>query len=169
MQVGPSTLNITYSDLAGGPTGIHIGGGSILNWGAGNIDADPLFAKPGYWVDSDDPNRAVEPGHRNAVWIDGDYHLKSEAGRWTLANWVESDPNSKNWVLDEVTSPCIDRGDPSSPVGDEPMPNGGIINMGAYGGTREASMSIGRLPPLAQPIPLRARDVLRSGAQSALP
>jgi L-ascorbate metabolism protein UlaG (beta-lactamase superfamily) len=69
------------------------------------------------------------------VWIDGDYHLKSEAGRW--------DPVSESWIVDDVTSPCIDAGDPNSPVGDEPEPNGGIINMGAYGGTAEASKSPG--------------------------
>jgi len=44
-------------------------------------------------------------------------------------------------VQDDVTSPCIDAGDPSSPIGFEPFPNGGRINMGAYGGTAEASKS----------------------------
>ena len=38
-------------------------------------------------------------------------------------------------------SPCIDAGDPTTSVGSEPIPNGGIINMGAYGGTTEASKS----------------------------
>jgi hypothetical protein len=79
--------------------------------GEGNIKFDPLFADPD----------------------NGDYHLKSQAGRW--------DPNSESWVKDDVTSPCIDAGDPNSPFGDEPMPNGGRINMGAYGGTAEASKS----------------------------
>ena len=59
--------------------------------------------------------------------------MKSQAGRW--------DPNSQSWVQDDVTSPCIDAGDPMSPIGFEPFPNGGIINMGAYGGTVEASKS----------------------------
>ncbi len=40
-----------------------------------------------------------------------------------------------------MTSPCIDAGDPMSPIGHEPFPNGGIVNMGAYGGTAEASKS----------------------------
>ena len=62
-----------------------------------------------------------------------DYHLKSQAGRW--------DPNSQIWIQDGVTSSCIDAGDPMSPIGFEPFPNGGIINMGAYGGTTEASKS----------------------------
>jgi hypothetical protein len=115
---GASTLTLTCSNVAGGQTGVTLEGGSTLNWGEGNIDAHPYFAHP--------PN--------------GDYHLKSQAGRW--------DPYSESWVLDNVTSACRDRGDPNIPIGDEPMPNGDIINMGAYGGTREASMSIGQLPPL---------------------
>ena len=117
----PSTLTVTYSNIQGGMEG------------EGNIDADPCFANPGYWADADDPNIVVEPNDPNAVWVDGDYHLKSQAGRW--------DPVSQSWVQDDTTSPCIDAGDPNSPIGHEPFPNGGIINMGAYGGTVEASKS----------------------------
>ncbi|MHC4440832.1 MAG: right-handed parallel beta-helix repeat-containing protein, partial [Planctomycetota bacterium] len=116
-----STIAITYSDIQDG-------------WpGEGNIDADPCFADPGYWANADDPNTAVEPDDPNAVWIDGDYHLKSQAGR--------RDPASESWIQDDVTSPCIDAGDPNMPVGVEPMPNGSIINMGIYGGTPQASKS----------------------------
>ncbi len=68
----------------------------------------------------------------------GDYHLQSEAGRW--------DPNSEIWVTDANTSPCIDAG---YPLGNnfsgwtaELWPNGKRINMGAYGGTPQASMSL---------------------------
>jgi hypothetical protein len=94
---------------------------------------DPLFAKAGYWADPNDPNVSCDPNDLKAIWIDGDYHLKSQAGRW--------DPVRREWVQDDVTSPCIDAGDPNRPVGDEPLPNGGIINLGAYGGTKEASKS----------------------------
>ncbi|MBC8216957.1 MAG: hypothetical protein H8E73_00685 [Planctomycetes bacterium] len=79
--------------------------------GEGNIDADPCFV---------DPNS-------------GDYHLRSERGRY----WPEHDV----WVLDKVTSPCIDAGDPYDDPSAEPMPNGDLVNMGAYGGTSYASMS----------------------------
>jgi L-ascorbate metabolism protein UlaG (beta-lactamase superfamily) len=127
-----STLTITYSDIAGGGAAVYVDGGT-LNWGTGNIDADPLLADIGHWADVNDPNIIVEPNDPNAVWIDGDYHLKSEGGRL--------DQVSKSWIVDDVTSPCIDAGDPNSPVGDEPEPNGGRINMGVYGGTAEASMS----------------------------
>ncbi|UCD29281.1 MAG: hypothetical protein JSV03_02030, partial [Planctomycetota bacterium] len=79
----------------------------------GNIDADPVFA---------DPNN-------------GDYHLKSQAGRY------DPNPPAADWVRDEVTSPCIDASDPNSSIGQEPFPNGGIVKMGVYGGTAEASKS----------------------------
>ena len=62
---------------------------------------------------------------------DYDYHLLSQSGRWHITSWVE----------DEVTSPCIDKGDPSSDYGLEPTPNGSRINMGAFGNTFEASKS----------------------------
>jgi hypothetical protein len=112
---------VRYSDVQGG-------------WvGQGNTDVDPCFANPGYWADPNNPNTPGDPNDPNAIWIDGDCHLKSQAGRW--------DPKTQSWVKDDVTSPCIDAGDPMSPIGLEPFPNGGRINMGAYGGTAEASKS----------------------------
>jgi parallel beta-helix repeat protein len=101
--------------------------------GPGSVSVDPYFAEPGYWADVDDPNVVVEPNDPNAVWADGDYHLKSQAGRYN--------PSTPTWVVDGITSPCIDAGDPNSPVAFEPFPNGGTVNMGAYGGTAEASKS----------------------------
>jgi hypothetical protein len=92
------------------------------------IREDPLFAHPGYWDPGDRPDYPYDD-----VWVDGDYHLLSQAGRW--------DPNSASWVTDEATSPCIDAGDPNGAIGYEPFPNGGIVNIGAYGGTSEASKS----------------------------
>ncbi|MBN2591738.1 MAG: hypothetical protein JXA96_17865 [Sedimentisphaerales bacterium] len=64
---------------------------------------------------------------------EGDYHLKSERGRY----W----PLFDIWVLDYQTSPCIDAGNPEDDFIKERQPNGGKINMGAYGNTSYASMS----------------------------
>lgn len=119
----PAMINITYSNIEGGSNGIVLFGiDCTLNWGPGNIDTDPCFVRLGY-RDFNEPRTSFE----------GDYHLQSEAGRW--------DANLNDWVTDANTSPCIDAGDPVSPVGFEPFPNGGRINMGAYGGTAEASKS----------------------------
>ena len=104
-------MDITYSNVAGGRAAVNVEGGGVLNWGVGNIDADPYFVDP----------------------TNDDFHLKSQAGRW--------DPERQTWVRDDVTSPCIDAGDPMIPINLEPFPNGGFVNMGAYGGTREASKS----------------------------
>jgi hypothetical protein len=79
--------------------------------GEGNISLDPLFADPDA----------------------GDYHLLSWRGRYWPAHDV--------WVLDKMTSPCLDAGDPLADFSLEPRPNGGRINMGAHGGTTYASLS----------------------------
>jgi hypothetical protein len=44
---GPSTLSVDHSDVAGGLPGVYVDPGNTLNWGAGNIDCDPLFADAG--------------------------------------------------------------------------------------------------------------------------
>jgi hypothetical protein len=122
IQAPPGSIAITYSDVQDG-------------WpGGGNLSVDPCFVSSGTW----DPNGTPD-NPDDDFWVDGDYHLKSQAGH--------GDPINKGWVLDEVTSPCIDRGDPNSPIGEEPFPNGGRINMGAYGGTAEASKSWFDEPP----------------------
>lgn len=38
-----STTNVSWCDVEGGLTSFLTGGGAVLNWGAGNIDANPLF------------------------------------------------------------------------------------------------------------------------------
>ncbi len=86
------------------------------------MDTDPLFAWPSDRTDPEDPN---------FVLLFDDYHLLSEAGRWN--------PNSLTWEADELTSPCIDAGDPEGSSLGETGPNGRRINMGGYGGTAQAS------------------------------
>jgi len=78
---------------------------------AGNIKVDPLFADP----------------------QNGDYHLQSRYGRYV--------PADDAWVTDNVSSMCIDAGDPEEYPRAERTPNGTHINMGAYGGTASASLS----------------------------
>ncbi|MBL7152930.1 MAG: right-handed parallel beta-helix repeat-containing protein [Phycisphaerae bacterium] len=102
--------------------------------GIGNIGDDPCFVDPGYWDPNDTPNDTNDD-----FWVEGDYHLKSQGWRWNTQREV--------WTLDDVTSPCIDAGDPMTPIMYEPFPNGGIVNMGAYGGTPYASKSYFGTPP----------------------
>jgi hypothetical protein len=125
--LGEMILNLSYCSVQDGPNAVAILPPLIEgHW----TSEEPYFTNPGQW----DPN-GTQDNRYDDFWVDGDYdyHLKSQASRW--------DPNSQNWIQDDVTSPCIDAGDPNSPIGHEPFPNGGIINIGAYGGTAEASKS----------------------------
>ncbi len=86
----------------------------------GNISVDPCFVDPP--VD--------------------DYHLKSTGWRWDIQGNL--------WVHDDTTSRCIDAGNPGYTPENELLtvpddPNSQFsenqrINMGAYGGTQEASL-----------------------------
>ncbi len=76
------------------------------------MSVDPLFANPSI----------------------GDYHLKSQAGRWN--------PVSQSWQTDTVTSLCIDAGLTITSYEDELWPHGQRVNIGAHGGTAQASMSL---------------------------
>ncbi|MDH7599728.1 MAG: leucine-rich repeat domain-containing protein [Sedimentisphaerales bacterium] len=109
---GSSRPEVRYTDITG------------LWEGVGNLSADPLFARAGRWVE----------GEGGVIWEWGDYHLRSGGGRWDAEVGV--------WQVDEVTSPCIDAGDPGIGVGYELEPNGGRVNLGAYGGTTQASRSL---------------------------
>jgi len=122
-----SSLAVSYSNI--------YSFGIPLYLGNGNINVDPYFTMPGYWADPIDPDLMPgEPRDPNTIWIEGDYHLMSYKGRW--------DPIVLEWVQDEYQSPSIDAGDPASDLSNEPEPNGGRINLGAYGGTPQASMSL---------------------------
>ncbi|MHC4702805.1 MAG: right-handed parallel beta-helix repeat-containing protein, partial [Planctomycetota bacterium] len=100
--------------------------------GVGNIDADPYFVSLSDWAGT-------------GAKTDGDYHLKSTGARWST--------ELQTWTADDVTSPCIDAGNPGTPLRAEPLSlpddlnNEGSrnlqINMGAYGGTSHASLAAG--------------------------
>jgi hypothetical protein len=121
LSMGTSQPSITYTNVSGGYSG------------EGNLNTDPLFAQPGYWINAADPNQVLSPTDPCAVWIGGNYHLQSQGGRW--------DEKTGARVQDDVTSPCIDAGDPTCPIGQEPSPCGETVNLGAYGGTPLASQS----------------------------
>jgi hypothetical protein len=88
-----------------------------------DISVDPLFVNTSW--------RKPLPGGKHLLEVD--LHLKSQAGRWDGEKWGE----------DDVTSPCIDAGDPSFAYSKEPAPNGKRINLGGYGNTEHASKSTG--------------------------
>ncbi|HUU68127.1 MAG TPA: dockerin type I domain-containing protein [Planctomycetota bacterium] len=121
---GGCSATVRYCDLTGGQNGVMAQRGCSLNWGDGMLDVDPLF------VDASG----------------GNFHLQSRVGRWEHV--------AGTWVKDDKTSPCIDAGDPTSFFWREIEVNGGRVNMGAYGNTREASRSARSAKPVLETLTL---------------
>jgi hypothetical protein len=63
------------------------------------------------------------------VEFTGDFHPRSEYGRWTAGGWVQ----------DETTSWAIDHGHPDQDYSLEPTNHGERLNIGMYGNTIQAS------------------------------
>ncbi|MHC4736193.1 MAG: hypothetical protein ACYTDW_17295 [Planctomycetota bacterium] len=119
-----SIVNNVSSQISGGNPIIAYS--CLQGWtnghGGGNIGDDPLFADP----------------------LRGDFHLRSQRGRFMVFNGGFG-PAKELCVLDEQTSPCIDAGDPRIDFSAEPAQNGQRINIGAYGGTSQASASFWKM------------------------
>lgn len=130
------------------------GQGAAINWanGALNSDYNDLYAVgPKAWIGIADGAKWERLKYwQDAAGVDkhsvsfdpkfadenGDFHLLSMAvsGRY--------DRRNDRWRTDSEHSPVIDLGHPLLGTGAEPMPNGYRRNLGAYGGTAEASRSI---------------------------
>jgi len=102
-----------------GLTGLEMAGG-----GASNASINVTYSN----VEMTDP-ASVWPGEGN-INKDPLFVNPRPPYDYRLQN---TDPNN--------TSPCINAGDPFADYSLEPMPNGGRINMGAFGGTEHASTS----------------------------
>lgn len=119
--------SITNSDFN---TFCTYSGASVARWSAGNTEL--TAATLAEWQSGSGADAASMS--RDPLFVSpatGDFHLRSTGGSW----------HEGSWLADTATSPCIDAGDPSCANLDEPPPNGGRVNMGAFGGTREASRS----------------------------
>jgi len=69
-----SSVTVSHCDVDGGQSLVHVSSGCTLNWGAGNIDDDPLFAdgaNDDYHLTWSSPCRDV--GDNNAVTTSMDY------------------------------------------------------------------------------------------------
>jgi hypothetical protein len=115
----------------------------LASFGDGNsLATDPLFVDPG------GADGVLGSSAGGATGFDDDFHLRSLYGRSTgsLAPILAAGSGSPVMppavlLIDAEQSPGIDRGDDATPVGAEPAPNGGFVNLGAFGGTELASRS----------------------------
>ena len=127
---------------------------SVIEWHDGPLVSDwnNLLARGSAWVGRRNGKwerlaywQAASGQDANSVSFEplfqnesaGDLHLNSKVGRWS--------PVFNDWDVDADHSPLIDLGDPWVGTALEPMPNGYRRNLGAYGGTVQASMSLSNL------------------------
>jgi len=118
----PTLTNCTFSD------NIAFKGGGIHN-----SDSNPMLTNCILWADM--PSEIY--GGTPIVTY------SNVQGGWSGAGNINVEPqfvdaNSGDYHL-LPDSPCINAGDPASDFGLEPEPDGGRINMGAYGNTPEAT------------------------------
>ncbi|MEI8290337.1 MAG: right-handed parallel beta-helix repeat-containing protein, partial [Verrucomicrobiota bacterium] len=88
---------------------------------------------------------------------DDNFHLASTAGSYAGAPFTATDGST--FTTNDTTSPAIDAATTASLVGDEIAPNGDRRNLGAFGGTFDASLSPGTLG--ISILNLAANDTLR--------
>ena len=108
-----------------------------------SLSADPLFVTP---VQTGVPVGYIDPGNDGRQ---DDFHERSEQGTFSGGSpapvlGADDLPTYLTSILATYShqqSPVIDRGDPASSFSNEPSPNGGYVNLGAYGNTSQASES----------------------------
>jgi predicted outer membrane repeat protein len=107
-------LQVDSSDVQGGLAGVYVQGGA-LNWGAGNISADPLFVGPpaaNYRLAAGSPaidaaNNALVPPDRTDIDGDGDTNEPVPLDLDLGPRFVE-DPGAPN--TGSGTRPIVDKG-----------------------------------------------------------
>ena len=148
----PTLINCTF--YGNGAYYVTDGGGGIFNYNSNPVITNCIFWEDfPYEIENDGSSAPVVsycdvqgsyPGSGN-INLDPNFaselYLKSQVGRWN--------PTIEAWVVDTQHSPCIDAGDPNSDWSGELWPHGERINMGAYGGTPQASMSLSNVGNVA--------------------
>ena len=119
LSIGSALASSNYNDLVAM-------NGAIVGY-AGGVNCETLTAWQSTTV-KDTNSISLDPRFVSAT----DYHLQSTAGSY----------HDGTWTPDAGDSPGIDAGDPASAVGSEPLPNGGRINLGAFGGTEQGSRTV---------------------------
>jgi hypothetical protein len=105
-------------------------GGGTSN---GNINDDPLFVEPGYWVDVNDANIVVEPNDPNAVWSDGNYRLWYDSPCIDIGN--DSNVPADTYDIDgdaNIVEPTPFDLDKRARIVDDDCNDTKIVDMGAY-------------------------------------
>jgi len=152
-----SDYNLFFHSPAGtGDVGRWAGNAAatLADWrSTSGADEHSLFADP-LFVDPDGADSVLGFVADVSNGSDDDFHEQSIGGSFHGGSFAPVEgfsagrivpgrpaPVSAVLTTDASHSPAIDRGDEDDAFNREPMPNGGYINIGAYGNTEQASLS----------------------------
>jgi hypothetical protein len=127
-----SAVTDAASDFHGDYNNYRVKNGALIAEQQLRVGGSLFYSDMPAWISAfavDRHSMAQDPRFVNE--ITGDFHPQSTQGRFA----------NGSWVTDSVNSPLIDAGSLDWPSGNELAPNGGIINLGAYGNTPQASMT----------------------------
>ncbi|MCP4696362.1 MAG: hypothetical protein GY862_05895 [Gammaproteobacteria bacterium] len=106
----PNTITVSYSDVQGGQNGIINAGSNTIQWLAGNIDADPLFAGArDYHLADNSP--AVAAGTLNnapAIDIEGNFRFVPNGSNPDMGAYENSYCGSGNQAAYDVETGILD-------------------------------------------------------------
>jgi parallel beta-helix repeat protein len=106
-----STMDVNYSDVGGWDTNIYVDTNCTLNWGPGNIDADPCFVRPGYWQPPllPPPAQASDPyPFDGAIDVNPTVDLRWLAGAYSTSHDVYFGTNNPPLFVGNQTSTTFD-------------------------------------------------------------
>mgnify|MGYP001111685236 CR=1 FL=1 len=141
-----SNYNLFYGPSVGQWQGVSKA--SLSSWrSAGFTDGDSLFIDP-LFVDADGADNALGYVSTSQDGRDDNFHVQSLYGSFHGGSLAPVRGANNLPVMLEATeaadaasSPAIDRGALGDSFSNEPGPNGGYVNIGAYGNTPQASKS----------------------------
>jgi hypothetical protein len=78
-----SSLTVSYSDVEGGQAAAYVESGCALNWGSGNVDADPLFVgNSDYHLTPGSP--CIDTGTDAGVYDDIDGDIRPQGAQFDI-------------------------------------------------------------------------------------
>jgi len=122
---------VVNATLVGNPTAVHAAGATRLR--------NSLLSGNGT-AEAADSAGALTSSY-NDLFGNGSDYVGAAAGTGDLSSVVTFAGVGARDLRLTSAQPSTDRGDPNDPVGAEPAPNGGRINLGAFGGTADAELT----------------------------
>jgi len=136
----PSTVTVSYSDVDGGQSSVYVYPTSILNWGSGMIDANPLFfnqANSDFHLQQDPcqpgiNNPCVDTGDPSSSMIEGTTRTDGEQDKGVVDMGYHY-PIVEDDILEVPTEyPTIQQAIEAAQIGDTVLVAPDSVNGGSY-------------------------------------